>query len=38
MKRAVWWSLIAFAACIVVGDIAAGLALTLIAAMISAAK
>jgi hypothetical protein len=40
VKRAVAWSLIAFAGCIVVGagDIAAGLVLTVLAAIISAAK
>lgn len=37
MKRAIWWSVIGFAACIVVGNVAAGLALTLVAAIISAA-
>ena len=38
MKRAVWWSVVAFGACIVVGNVGAGLALTVFAAIISAAK
>jgi hypothetical protein len=38
VSRAIWWSLIAFGACIVVGNVAAGLALTLVAAAISTVK
>jgi hypothetical protein len=37
VKRAIWWSLAAFAACIVIGNVPAGLAVTLVAAIISAA-
>lgn len=37
MKRAIVWAIIAFAACIVVGNVQAGLAITVVAAIISAA-
>jgi hypothetical protein len=38
VKRALVWSVIAFGACIVIGNVAAGLLVTLAAAIISAAK
>lgn len=37
MKRAVWWSVVGFTACIIIGNVAAGLAVTVVLAIISSA-